>query len=192
MPARRLIYLVKKTTTYREAKYYEKKKRRFLKGLYKATDEKDDIVFIDETGFEPEAYRSHGRCPKGLRVYGEKPSGKRPRTSLIGGYLNNKLIAPVTFNGTCNAALFNAWLEQHLLPTLTPGSVIVLDNAAFHKSRKTLELIKAAGCKILFLPPYSPHLNPIEKLWGNIKRAWSYASNLTINQFLALGVYIWD
>lgn len=185
MPARRLICRVKKTATYREAKFYEKRKRRFLKGLYKATDEKRDIVFIDETGFEPEAYRTHGRCPKGVRVRGEKPSGKRPRTSLIGGYLNNKLIAPLTFKGTCNAALFNAWLEQHLLPILKPGSVIVLDNAAFHKSRKTIELIKAAECKILFLPPYSPHLNPIEKLWANIKRAWAYVSHLTIDAFIA-------
>ena len=177
---------------YAEAKHYENKKRRFLKGLYKATDEGADIVYIDETGFAPEAWRSHGRANKGCRVHGEKPSGKRPRTSLIGGYRNSKLIAPVAFEGTCNTAFFNAWMEQHLLPELKAGSVIVLDNATFHKSRTTWELAKARGCKLLFLPPYSPHLNPIEKLWANIKRAWSYASNLTIHQFLASGIYIWD
>jgi transposase len=177
---------------YAEAKHYENRKRRFLKGLYKATHEKHDVVYVDETGFAPEAWRSHGRGPKGCRVYGEKPSGKRPRTSLIGGYRYNKLVAPVTFNGTCNTDFFNAWLEQHLLPELKAGSVIVLDNATFHKSQKTHELVKAAGCRLLFLPPYSPHLNPIEKLWGTIKRAWSYADTLTINQFLISANYIWD
>jgi transposase len=158
--------------------------RRFLKQLYKAVDEGRDIAYQDETGFVPEVWRTHGRGPKGARVYGEKPSGKRPRTSLIGGYLNHKLIAPVTFTGTCNTAFFNVWLEHHLLPELKAGSVIVLDNATFHKSRKTIELVKARGCKVLFLPPYSPHLNPIEKLWANIKRSWSYAAHLNINQFL--------
>lgn len=169
---------------YAEAKYYEKRKRHFLKRLYKAQDIGLDVVYVDETGFAPEAWRTHGRSPKGKRVRGEKPSGKRPRTSLIGGYLNNKLIAPVTFSGTCTAAFFNEWLKKHLLPTLRKGSVIVLDNAAFHKSRTTWEIVKDAGCKLLFLPPYSPHLNPIEKLWGTIKRAWAYASHLSINQFL--------
>lgn len=169
---------------YAEAKHYENRKRRFLKGLYKATDDGCDIVYIDETGFMPGTWRTHGRAAKGVRVFGEKPSGKRPRTSLIGGYRKNTLIAPVTFSGTCTTAFFNAWLEQHLLPELKTGSVIVLDNAAFHKSRETRHLIYAAGCRLLFLPPYSPHLNPIEKLWANIKRAWSYAADTTINDFI--------
>jgi transposase len=60
---------------------------------------------------------------------------------------------------------------------LEAGSVIVLDNATFHKSMLTIERVQKAGCKLLFLPPYSPHLNPIEKLWGNIKRAWQYAAH---------------
>lgn len=133
----------------------------------------------------PQAWRTHGRAPKGRRVYGEKPSGKRPRTGLIGGYLGCKLIAPLTFPGTCDTALFNLWLETSLLRGLPSGSVIVLDNAAFHKSTTTVELVKAAGSKLLFLPPYSPHLNPIEKLWANIKRSWSFHENTTLDQFLA-------
>lgn len=175
---------------YAEAKHYENHRRRFLKGLYKAQTEGLDIVYIDETGFAPAAWRTHGRGPVGERVYGEKPSGKRPRTSLIGGYRHNRLVAPVLFEGTCNTALFNTWLEQHLLPELQAGTVIVLDNATFHKSRTTWELAKARGCRLLFLPPYSPHLNPIEKLWANIKRAWSYAAHLTLDQLLNTGQYI--
>ena len=73
------------------------------------------------------------------------------------------------FKGTCNTELFNAWIEQVLLPELKPGQVVILDNAAFHKSPKTKELIESAGCKLLFLPPYSPDLNPIETFWANLK-----------------------
>lgn len=66
--------------------------------------------------------------------------------------------------------LFNAWVEQFLAPQLRPGQVVVMDNASFHKSAKTRELIEAVGCRVLFLPPYSPDLNPIEQFWANMKR----------------------
>ena len=66
--------------------------------------------------------------------------------------------------------LFNDWLEQFLLKELKPGQFVVMDNAAFHKSKKTKELIESVGCKIIFLPPYSPDLNPIEKFGANMKR----------------------
>ena len=73
------------------------------------------------------------------------------------------------FEGTCDASLFNAWLKQVLIPTLVPGQVIILDNASFHKSIETRRLIEESGCKLLFLPPYSPDLNPIEKYWAIMK-----------------------
>lgn len=104
--------------------------------------------------------------------------------SLLGAYLNKKLIAPMLFNGTCNTSIFNEWLKHFLLPSLTKPSVIILDNATFHKARSTLKLIKEAGHRLLFLPPYSPHLNPIENLWANIKRAWQYAQHLSIEQLI--------
>lgn len=74
------------------------------------------------------------------------------------------------FEGTCDANLFNEWLKQMLIPNLIPGQVLILDNASFHKSTESQKLVEAAGCKILFLPPYSPDLNPIEKYWANMKR----------------------
>lgn len=94
---------------------------------------------------------------------------QRPRTSLIGGYCNHKLIAPMLFEGTCNTLLFNDWLEQMLLPDLWVGSLIVMDNATFHKSQKTIDLIWEAGCTPLFLSPYSPDLNPIENAFAKLK-----------------------
>jgi transposase len=76
----------------------------------------------------------------------------------------------MVFNGTCNAKLFENWVEQFLIKELKFGQVVVMDNASFHKSRKTEELIESVGCKIIFLPPYSPDLNPIENFWANMKR----------------------
>jgi len=66
--------------------------------------------------------------------------------------------------------LFNVWLKDFLIPELKPGQVVIMDNASFHKSQESQELIKKAGCRILFLPPYSPDLNPIEKFWANFKK----------------------
>jgi isftu1 transposase len=81
----------------------------------------------------------------------------------------NKIIAPLCYQGTCDANLFNLWLKDFLLPSLGPGYTLVMDNAAFHKSEDTRDLIEGAGCQLLFLPPYSPDLNPIEKCWANLK-----------------------
>lgn len=76
----------------------------------------------------------------------------------------------MVFKGTCNTAVFNTWLSLVLIPNLRPGQIIIMDNASFHKSAKTKDLIESAGCKLLYLPPYSPELNPIERTWANIKR----------------------
>jgi len=83
--------------------------------------------------------------------------------------MNGEFIAPFTFQGGCNSEVFNAWLEEVLLPTLPQETTLVMDNAAFHKSAKTKELIEKFGCHLLFLPTYSPDLNPIENWWHKIK-----------------------
>ena len=96
--------------------------------------------------------------------------GKRfARQSIISALFKGKLFSAMCFEGTCNTSLFNVWLKQMLIPNLTPGQVLILDNASFHKSLESEKLVEAAGCKILFLPPYSPDLNPIEKYWANMK-----------------------
>ncbi|WP_256439908.1 MULTISPECIES: transposase [Candidatus Rhabdochlamydia] len=80
------------------------------------------------------------------------------------------IIAPFCYTGTCNTDLFNTWLEKMLLLELKADQVIIMDNASFHNSQLSLEMIKKAGCEVLFLPPYSPDLNPIEIFWANFKR----------------------
>ena len=156
-----------------------------MKRRYHHSQNQTDIIYIDETGFAPATHRTHGWSQKGTRVYGEIHYDKRPRTGLLAGYLNHRLIAPLVFDGTCNTDLFNQWLDQFLCPNIKPGSVIVMDNATFHKSRTTQQLIQEVKCQTLFLPPYSPHLNPIEQVWANIKRQWSYHSNLTLDSIIA-------
>jgi len=102
-------------------------------------------------------------------VFGEV-SGKRfARQSVISALFRGKLLSPMCFEGTCDTDVFNAWLKQMLIPSLLPGQLLILDNASFHKSTESQQLVEAAGCKVLFLPPYSPDLNPIEKYWANMK-----------------------
>lgn len=97
-------------------------------------------------------------------------SGKRfARESFIAGRVGSKTLAPFCFQGTCDGRLFTMWIKDFLVPELKPGQVIIMDNAAFHKSATTRELIEGAGCQLLFLPPYSPDLNPIETFWANLK-----------------------
>jgi len=126
-------------------------------------------VYLDESGINKYLHREYARSLKGKKVIGEI-SGKRfARQSVISALFGGKFLSPMCFEGTCDTSLFNTWLKQLLIPSLTPGQVLILDNASFHKSIESLKLVEAAGCQILFLPPYSPDLNPIEKYWANMK-----------------------
>lgn len=131
---------------------------------------KEQRVYIDESGIDKYIYRPYGRTFLGKVIQG-KISGKRyQRESFVAGKVGSKIIAPFCYEGTCNTDLFNYWIEHFLLPELIPGQVVILDNATFHKSKKTKDLLESIGCRILFLPPYSPDLNPIEVFWANLKR----------------------
>ena len=130
----------------------------------------DKLVYIDESGIEVSACKAGGWAKKG-QILPAKKSGKYyERINIVAGYVNNRSIAPVTFTGSCNRVLFEAWVEQCLIKELETGQYVILDNAAFHKSKKVVELIESIGCKLIYLPPYSPDLNPIEKFWANMKR----------------------
>ncbi len=113
--------------------------------------------------------REYGWALKGQKVIGEISGKRYARESFVAGLNNGRIIAPFCYKGTCDTTLFNFWLATFLFPALTPGHILVMDNATFHKSEETRKLINAAGCQLLFLPPYSPDLNPIEKFWANLK-----------------------
>ena len=94
---------------------------------------------------------------------------KYQRISMVAGKCGEKIIAPMIYKGSANTNLFEAWVEQMLVPVLKPGQVVVMDNYVIHKSKRTRELIESVGCRIIFQPPYSPDLNKIEHFWNWIK-----------------------
>lgn len=91
--------------------------------------------------------------------------------SIIAASCLNQVFAPLIFTGSCNTQVFNTWVEEVLTSELEEGKVVILDNASFYKSTRTVELIEAANCRVLFLPPYSPDYNPIEHFWHTLKEA---------------------
>ena len=128
------------------------------------------LIYVDECGFAAESYRRYGYAPKGECVLGLIPSQRTRTTTLVAARMGSSFTAPCLFDGSCNSACFNAWVEVYLCPRLSETDVVVLDNARIHKTRRTRELIEASGAEILFLPPYSPDYNPIEHDFANIKR----------------------
>ena len=142
------------------------------------------VFYLDEGGVDHRLYREYGRAPRGERIYQAVAGKRRERTSIIAASQHNKLVAPLVFQGSCNTEVVNVYFEQVLLPALPPGSVIVLDNARFHQSPTTQKLVEAAGCRLLFLPPYSPDLNPIEHLWAALKTRLRQDLATAANPFL--------
>ena len=142
------------------------------------------VFYLDECGVDHRLYREYGRAPRGERIYQEVAGARRERTSIIAASQQNKLVAPLVFQGSCNTEVVDVYFEKILLPALPPGSVIVLDNARFHQSPTTQKLVESAGCRLLFLPPYSPDLNPIEHLWAAFKTRLHKDLSTAINPFL--------
>lgn len=132
-------------------------------------------MYLDESGFEAHACRQRGWGKIGQEVFGDRSGNKRPRTSLIAAKRGRKLIAPVLFHGSTDADWFNQWLQEHLLPVLTKPSIIILDNAAFHKTELTLQIVANSPHVLLFLPPYSPDFSPIENDFANLKKRRQFA-----------------
>ena len=131
--------------------------------------EPKDLVYLDESGVDDTLQRGYARSPRGQPVRGEVAGAKAHRISLIAALHESRLLAPMRFEGYCDTLVFNAWLEQVLLPRLRPGQTVVMDNASFHKSPTTRTLIESKGCTLKYLPTYSPDLNPIEPQWAILK-----------------------
>ena len=111
----------------------------------------------------------YGYSPVGKRFYDLKSGRRQGRINMIAGYRDGQLIAPFTVEGACNRTVFETWLETCLIPVLHPGEWVIVDNATFHHGGRIAQLIEAAGCQLVYLPPYSPDLNRIEKCWAWLK-----------------------
>jgi transposase len=127
---------------------------------------------------------AYGWCAQSERFEALKLGHRTQRISMIAAWCHRQVVAPLTFTGYCNTALVESWVQQCLVGQLKPGQVVVMDNASFHKSTLIRQLIEQVGCTLLFLPPYSPDLNKIEKFWARLK----HYLRKTVNQFPNL----WD
>jgi len=127
------------------------------------------LIFLDESGAKTNLTRLCGRALKGERVHASTPHGHWHTTTMISSIRLNGSTACMALEGTTDTESFRAYVGEVLLPTLQPGDIIVMDNLSPHKSDPTLTLITNAGAQVLFLPAYSPDLNPIEKMWSKVK-----------------------
>ena len=126
-------------------------------------------IFLDETGINLSMTRSHGRGPRGERVVGHAPKNWGDSLTLVAGLSAEAVIAPVVFRGAMTANTFAGYIEQALLPVLRPGDRLVMDNLAAHHDPAVAKLLADAKVVPVFLPPYSPDLNPIELAWAKLK-----------------------
>jgi transposase len=124
---------------------------------------------VDESGIEETIYREYGWSERGVPILCEIKGRRTHRQNMIAGLCEKKLLAPFIFNCSMDSECFNYWLEHRLLPELSPDYTIVMDNAKFHITEETKRLISEAKCHLIFLPTYSPDLNPIENWWAIIK-----------------------
>ncbi len=127
-------------------------------------------MYIDETSIDTYLYRPYARALKGQTINSRISGKKYQRASIVAAQIDNKLIAPMVYENTMNSEFFEAWFGQCLLPSLSKQSVIIMDNASFHRINILQLLAYKFGHTVLPLSPYSPELNPIEHTWANIKR----------------------
>jgi transposase len=127
------------------------------------------VVFVDECGTHTSMTRRRARAPHGMRARGAVPRNRGPVTTLIAGLSLAGMVPAMTVEGGTTAAVFAAYLEQVLLPALRPGQVVVVDNVGAHKPDRMRVLVEAAGCRLVFLPAYSPDLSPVEEAFSKIK-----------------------
>ena len=160
------------------------KRQEYLSILQQETEKGKKRVYIDESGFSETDFRRYAYAPKGVGVEAQVPSHRYTTTTLIAARLDGCFTAPVLFEGSCDAIAFNTWLSQMLSPLLNDTHVVIMDNASFHKGSQTAALIRASGASLLFLPPYSPELNPIEKDFANIKRIRQYNAEVSIDEII--------
>ena len=134
---------------------------------------------MDETWAKTNMAPLRGWAPRGQRLHAKVPYGHWRTMTFIAALRHDRIDAPCVLDQPINGASFAAWVEQMLVPTLSPGDVVVLDNLASHKRPAVRQAIRSVGAKLLFLPPYSPDLNPIEQVFAKMKHLLRKAAERT-------------
>lgn len=129
----------------------------------------EDLIFLDEFGINLAMTRTHARAPLGERAKVTEPFKHGSNFSVISAMGLHKVCAPMTIEGAVNSEVFDLYVEHLLVPCLSPGTIVLLDNVKFHYSPQAIELIEAAGASVLHIPAYSPDLNPIEECISKLK-----------------------
>ena len=127
------------------------------------------LVFLDETWASTAMARPRGRAPRGERLISAVPHGHWKTTTFVAGLRQSGVVAPLVLDGPMNGAVFRAYVEQMLGPALRPGDIVIMDNLSAHKVDGVRQAIEAHGAELIYLPPYSPDLNPIEQLFARLK-----------------------
>jgi transposase len=149
------------------------------------------LVFVDEMGTNTSLSPLYAYSPKGRRAYAKVPRNRGANTTLLASMSLEGMGPCLAVEGTTTATVFEAYVEQVLVPTLRCGQIIVVDNLSAHKSGRARELIEERGCELLYLPPYSPDFNPIEEAFSKIKGALRKAQARTRQALIeALGIAI--
>jgi transposase len=143
------------------------------------------LVFIDETATATNMTRLRGRSTEGQRLIGKAPHGHRKTTTFVAALRNDRITAPLVLDGAMNGKTFVRYIEQFLVPTLTPNDIVVMDNLPVHKVAGVKSAIESAGASVLYLPAYSPDLNPIEMVFAKLKALLRKASERTVRK-------LWD
>ncbi len=137
------------------------------------------LVFIDETWAKTNMAPLRGWAPRGERLPGKAPFGHWNTMTFLAALRQDRIQAPWLINGPINAERFRIYVEQVLVPSLVPGDVVIMDNLGSHKGNAVRQAIRAAGAKLLFLPKYSPDLNPIEHVFAKLKHRLRAAQKRT-------------
>jgi transposase len=143
--------------------------------------EQSRLVFLDETAAATNMTRRRGRAPVGQRLVDPAPFGHWKVTTFVSALRSDGLTAAMTVDGAMNGDLFVAYVGQVLVPELRVGDVVVMDNLSVHKRAEVRELIEGAGCALIYLPPYSPDLNPIELAYSKLKAILRKAKERTVD-----------
>ena len=138
------------------------------------------LVFIDETWAKTNMTRAHGRCRRGERLRAKIPHGHWKTLTFVAALRSDRIDAPCVFDAPINAISFTAYVQQFLVPTLAKGDVVIMDNLSSHKGKAVRQAIRAAGARLIFLPPYSPDLNPIEEVFAKLKGLLRKAQERTV------------
>ena len=130
----------------------------------------EHLIYLDESGVSTQMTRLYARCAGGQRIHESTPDGRWKILTILGAISTRGMIATMTIEAATDREIFLAYLDHVLCPQLRPGDVVVMDNLSSHKVAGVRERIEAVGAHVLYLPPYSPDLNPIEKAWSKLKQ----------------------